>query len=263
MLSSRLDIMEDADALYPWNFPGRESYIHYLPEVESTMDIARELAREGCPEFTVVIAERQRKGRGRLKRVWLSADGGLYFTLVLRPQLPPMSSFKVNFGASLILTRVLRNMFGVNAMVKWPNDILVEGKKICGMLSEMEADAEKVAFVNVGIGINVNNDPQPVEQMAVSLKQILGEEVSRQRLLAAFLDELERFLYSADFDHVISAWKQYATTIGQQVKVVTHSAVSEGVAVDVDEDGALLLKCADGLFKKIIYGDCFHQNGST
>lgn len=239
----------------------RGKLVHYLPEADSTMDVARQLARNGCPEFTVVVAERQRKGRGRLQRVWLSDDGGLYFTLVLRPRIPPEAAFRVNFGAALILARMLRRRYAIDAGVKWPNDILVKGCKICGMLSEMEADNGRIAFVNVGIGINVNNQPEPIEQKAVSIKQILGEAVSRAELLAAFLNEYERFLISDDFTGVIAEWKKYTATLGQPVKIVTHTRVYEGIAMDVDENGALLLKGADGALTRIIYGDCFHVGG--
>jgi len=222
------------------------------------MDIARDLARQGCPHFTVVIAERQTAGRGRLKRIWLSEEGGLYFTLVLRPQIPVNQGYKLNFAASLCLARTLNRMFGINAQVKWPNDILVNEKKITGMLSEMETDDDRISFINIGIGINVNNDPSPEEPKASSLKNILGRAVSRKELLSEFLDAYEDYLHHGNFDKVISEWKKYTLTIGRQVKIVTTLEVSEGYAEDVDDEGALILKLTDGSLKKVVYGDCFH-----
>ncbi len=248
----------DPDVLYPWEFREREALIHYFPEVPSTMDVARSLAREGCPEFTAVIADRQSKGRGRLSRRWLSGDGGLYFTLVLRPRIPPMLSARVNFAASLTLARTLQERFGVDARVKWPNDILVNERKLSGMLSEMEAEGDAVTFVNVGLGVNVNNDPTPEEAMAVSLKRLLGREVSRRDLLLDFLDRFERRIGDSDLDDVISEWKKYTITLDRTVKVATIRETSEGTAVDVDENGALILRLADGSLKTITHGDCFH-----
>jgi len=167
------------------------------------------------------------------------------------------SSFKVNFLASLTLTRVIREMLGIDAMVKWPNDILVADRKISGMISELEAGAGRVSFINVGIGINVNNDPGRAEPGATSLKKIAGRAVSRKDLLTRFLAAFGGRMKNADFEDVISEWKQYTVTLGRQVKIVTHLEESEGLALDVDENGALVLELASGQRKKIIYGDCF------
>ena len=245
------------DVLFPWEFKGREGHILYFPEVTSTMDIARDLARKNCPDFTVVIAGRQTGGRGRLKRRWLSDDGGLYFTMVLRPPIPLQLSFRINFLASLTLAKVIREMLKIDAMVKWPNDILVNERKISGMLSELEAEADRVFFINIGMGINVNNDPSGVEPEASSLSKIMGREISRKDLLVRFLEEFSSRMKKTDFDSVISEWKKYTVTLGRYVRIVTQREESEGLVVDVDENGSLVLELADGERKKIIYGDCF------
>ena len=248
------------DTPFPWEFPARESQIHYFDETSSTMEIAKELARKGCPDFTVVVADRQKKGRGRLKRVWISDAGGLYFTLVLRPRLPIALSARVSFLASLTLAHVLREWCEIDAKVKWPNDILVQERKISGMLTEMEAEADQINFINIGIGINVNNDPSRSEPRASSIKMILGESISRKELLARFLDELESRMQQLDLDDVVSEWKKYAMTLNRRVQIVTRRETSEGLAVDVDENGALILELDDGTRKKILYGDCFHAD---
>jgi len=248
------------DVLYPWEFGDRESNIHYFDSVDSTMDVARGLARNNCPHFTVVISGRQTKGRGRLDRTWLSSEGGLYFTMVLRPKIPPALSSRVNFAASMILARTLRKMFEIDARVKWPNDILIDGRKVSGLLSEMEAETDRVRFINVGVGINVNNDPTVVEPLATSLKKILGRKISRRALLSEFLDGFESRLNRGALENVVSEWKKYAETLNRHVTIVTDREISEGLAVDVDKDGALILKLADGSVKKIIYGDCFHED---
>ena len=252
-------LIDSPDIPFPWEFADRGFKIVYYPELPSTMDAARDLARKKCPDFTVVVAGRQTRGRGRLKRQWLSDDGGLYFTMVLRPDIPVLLSSRVNFLASLTLARVLRELFQIDAAVKWPNDILVAGLKISGMLSELEAESDRVLFINIGMGINVNNDPAVVEPGASSLKKITGREISKKMLLARFLDEFEKRLKRVEFENVISEWKKYTVTLNRQVKIVTHKEVSEGLAVDVEQDGALVLELADGTHKKIVYGDCFHQ----
>ena len=257
--SNGYQLVGTPDILFPWEFEGRESNIHYFSELSSTMDMAKDLARKNCPDFTVVIAGRQTAGRGRLSRQWVSDDGGLYFTLVLRPDIPLPICSRVNFLASLTLARVLRETYGIEAAVKWPNDILVDDRKLSGMLSELEGEADRVFFINIGMGINVNNDPAGVEPAAISLKNILGREISRIRLLTRFLDEFEGRLINAEFENVISEWKQYTGTLQRPVRIVTRQEVSEGLALDVDDNGALIIKLADGTIKKIIYGDCFHQ----
>jgi len=251
-------LIDSPDIPFPWEFADHNFNILYYPEVSSTMDTAKELARKDCPDFTVVVAGRQTRGRGRLRRQWLSDDGGLYFTMVLRPDIPVLLSSRVNFLASLTLARVLRELFQIDAAVKWPNDILVDGHKISGMLSELEAETDRVLFISIGMGINVNNDPSGAEPAASSLKKITGREISKKMLLARFLAEFEECIKRADFENVISEWKRYTVTLNRRVKIVTHKEVSEGLAVDVEQDGALILELADGTRKKIVYGDCFH-----
>ena len=250
--------LEDSgDALFAWEFPGYP--VHYFQEVDSTMSRARQMAREGCPHMTVVIAERQRRGRGRLARTWNSTDGGLYFTVVLRPRIPIMQSCRVNFAVSLAVAKILQTGYGIPARVKWPNDVLVEEKKICGILSEMEAEADMVSFINVGIGINVNNDPTADEPGACSIKGLLGRDVSRRDLMAGFLEAFSIQMDRLASEDIVAEWKRHTLTLGRQVRIVTVRDTVEGRAVDVDETGALILELADGTSRKVVYGDCFHD----
>ena len=250
-------LASEPDILFPWEYQGNAAHILYYPEVTSTMDIARDLAKKDCPDLTVVIAGRQTKGRGRLKRRWLSDDGGLYFTMVLRPVLPVQMIFKVNFLASLTLAQVMREMLQIDAKVKWPNDILVDERKVSGMLSELEAEADRVFFICIGMGINVNNDPSGAETAATSLKKIVGRKVARKVLLSRFLTAFSEGLKTIEVNDVISQWKKYTLTLGRHVKIATHRDTAQGLAVDVDNNGALILELADGGRKKIVYGDCF------
>ena len=247
------------DVPYPWEFPSREAKIFYYPQLSSTMDTAKNLAREDCPHFTTVIAGRQASGRGRLKRGWISEAGGLYFTMVLRPDIPPVLSFRISFLASLTLAETLHEMFDIDARVKWPNDILINECKVSGMLSELEAETDRVVFINIGIGLNVNNNPPQTQPAATSLKQIVGRKVSIKEILSRYLDTFEERMNEAAFDNVIEMWKQFTVTLNRDVRVVTTNEVFVGKAVDVDETGAPILKCADGSLQTIRYGDCFHQ----
>lgn len=246
------------DFLYSWEFPGRESLIHYYESLPSTMEKARELAREGASDQSVVIALSQKKGRGRLQREWFSSEGGLYFTLILRPQIPAVSGFLVNFITSTVLAETIRDYTGLPAKVKWPNDILIDGRKLSGMLSEMEAEDEMVTFINIGIGLNVNNDPTKEEQTATSIAKELGRRISRRSLLSMFLDRLQEKLVNINLETAVRDWKKHTMTIGRQVKIITAKETTEGRALDVDDSGALLLELPDGELKKVIYGDCFH-----
>ena len=251
-------LIGEPDMLFPWEFPGREDKIHYAETVTSTMDIARDLARRGCSGFTVVVAGRQTKGRGRLQRTWLSDPGGLYLTIVLRPEIPPLWSGRVNLAVALVLARTLRRLYQVDARAKWPNDVLLDGRKLAGMLAEMEAEADRVTFINIGIGINVNNDPSDREPLATSLRKICGRQIARQHLLSEFLNQLEDYFGQLDWEEVIPTWKQEALTLNRMVRIVTTRAAFEGLALDVDDNGALIVQLADGNRVKVIHGDCFH-----
>ncbi|MEJ5359493.1 MAG: biotin--[acetyl-CoA-carboxylase] ligase [Desulfobacterales bacterium] len=250
-------LVASPDRPYPWEFPGREERIVYLEEVGSSMDVARELARQGCPAFTAVVAERQTAGRGRLRRPWVSEEGGLYVTIVMRPRIPVLFSPRVNFLVSCTLVTLLRRDFGVDAGVKWPNDILVGGRKLCGLLSEMEAEGEEVAFVNVGVGLNVNNDPPRVRPPAVSLAQLLGRKISRREVLARLLDDLEKEASAAPWEGIIARWKGHTVTLGKPVRVSTGTEEVRGVARDIDPFGALLVEEPGGRLRTVLHGDCF------
>ena len=254
----RLD--ERPDLLQPWEFPGREERMHCHREVASTMSLARQLAREGCPAFSVVTAESQSRGRGRLGRVWHSAPGGLYFTIVLRPDLPPQLSSLTTFAAGLTWVRLLEEDYGLVVGLKWPNDLLADERKVSGMLSEMEARGDMLTFVNIGIGINVNNDPTGEETNAIALAGLAGHPLSRRDLLENFLNRFERRMSDPrGLDHIIAEWKPHAVTLNRKVKIVTTRETVTGFARDVDETGALILETADGTRQRIIHGDCFHQ----
>jgi BirA family transcriptional regulator, biotin operon repressor / biotin---[acetyl-CoA-carboxylase] ligase len=247
------------DTPFPWEFPSFEDRVHYFSEVDSTMNVARDLARKGADHLSIVVADRQIKGRGRLCRQWFSDSGGLYFTTIVRPVISPAMSFRISFSASLVLVRILRTFYLVDAKVKWPNDILVEDKKLSGMLSEMETRADLISYINIGLGINVSNDPRIAEPNATSLKILLKRDISRIEILTHFFKEFETILSNIESEDIISQWKKYSGTLNRPVKIVTNSEQFEGVAKDVDETGALVLELSNGTRKRIFYGDCFYQ----
>jgi BirA family biotin operon repressor/biotin-[acetyl-CoA-carboxylase] ligase len=248
------------DALFPGEFGERGAHIHHYAELDSTMNMARSLARDNCPAFSVVIAERQTRGRGRLDRRWLSDEGGLYFTVVLRPTISPLLSARINLYTCLVLIDTLREHLGISAAIKWPNDILVQNRKLAGMLAEMETAENTVKFVNIGLGVNVNNDPTAREPRAVSLKQILGRSIPRRPLLEDFLDRLESGFGRAGSEAVIERWKACSVTLNRQVKIVARDRVVQGLAMDMDPGGALMVRQDDGSTVTVTHGDCFHRD---
>jgi BirA family transcriptional regulator, biotin operon repressor / biotin---[acetyl-CoA-carboxylase] ligase len=221
------------------------------------MDEARRLAREGCPSFSVVVAETQTKGRGRLERPWHSGAGGLFFTIILRPEVPPEACFKFNFLSAISLASLLRRHYGIDAEIKWPNDILVNRRKLVGILSESSIQSNRVDYVNIGIGINVNNPLPETTPEATSLKHLIGKPTPRLPLLAGFLDEFEAGVKKMDAIDIISEWKRYGMPFGRRTTVATAGEEVKGIAEEIDDEGALLLRLEDGSLKRVLYGDCF------
>lgn len=252
-------LTRDLDSLVPWAFDAWQDRVHYFQETGSTMDEAMVLARRGCVDFSVVVAQRQTHGRGRMQRTWLSADGGLYFTVVVRPDIPMMLAGLVNLAAAVDMAKLLRSLYQVEACLKWPNDILVGNHKLCGLLSQMEAEGDQVAHMNIGVGLNVNNAPETEAPMAISLKALLGRPVPRREILVAFLNLFENRMSTFDPDAVISEWKSNNVTLGRTVCVITVKDMVEGTAVDVDAHGGLILQLADGTCQTVMHGDCFHR----
>ena len=252
-------LAKDADSLVPLTFGSRAERIHYFESLSSTMDKAGELARQDCHDFTVVVAQRQTHGRGRMQRSWLSADGGLYFTIVVRPDVPILLASLVNLAAAVDMADAVNTSFHVDAVLKWPNDILTGGQKLCGILSQMDIEGDQLAHICIGIGLNVNNSPERDEPKAVSLKALLGHKVPRREILVGFLDRFESRMQRFEANAIIEQWKANNATLGQSVRVLTRKESHEGVAVDIDAHGGLVLRQSDGGLRTVNHGDCFHQ----
>jgi BirA family biotin operon repressor/biotin-[acetyl-CoA-carboxylase] ligase len=251
-------LISSPDLLFPHEFPDLEQRIHYFPEIGSTMDAARELAKKGAPEGTVVIGEAQTSGRGRLSRHWISPQGGIYFTLTLRPRMSPVYAPRINLMAAVAVAASIRKLFALKAELKWPNDVLISGKKVCGILAEIDAEMDIVNFVNIGIGVNANNSVARFEKTATSLKEVLGREISRKELLGTLIGEIEQrrsLLMKAD---LLREWKELSATLNREVRVVSLGEEITGQAVDIDATGALILKTSDGSLRTVLAGDCIH-----
>ena len=247
-------LISSPDLLLPDEFIGLRQKVYYLKEVSSTMDVAKKLAKRG--EEAIVIAETQTSGRGRLGRRWHSQKGGIYFTIILRPRIGPAHAQIINLMAAVSVARAIRSLFNLEAKLKWPNDVLIRGKKVCGILAEMEAEMDVIKFVNLGIGINANNPISLYEEGAASIKEELGRDISRKELLMCVLNEIEK-RRSLLGEEIISEWKALSSTINKKVRIIMQDEVVEGEAIDIDTDGALILRTDKGI-RRIIAGDCIH-----
>jgi len=238
--------LSEVHPLLRTDFVGRR--VIYLTSTHSTQDIARREAEDGAPEGTVVIAEEQTGGRGRFGRRWVSPAGlNLYLTIVLRPDIGRLRALSI--ATPLAVCRAVDLVSDVRSRIKWPNDVIIGDKKLAGVLIESEMSGENVRYALVGIGINVNyrvDDPE-IRSIATSLVQQGNSPVSREKLLAALMNEFES-LYTrpASDSEVFGRWKERLHTLGREVTVRFQGESYEGVAEDVDSYGNLLLRLADG-----------------
>jgi len=236
--------------------------IYHFDEIGSTNDVANGAALKGAPEGTLFVAEKQVKGKGRLGRRWVSPSGGIWFSMILRPEISPIDASKITILAGVAAAKAIEVETGLKVQLKWPNDILVDGKKVAGILTEMSAEADKINFVVVGLGINVNFDtrvfPEELRDKVTTLKDELGAEVDRVILLKTVLKEFEKVYFSLKedgFKKVLLEWKNICGMLGKRVKISTLDGEIEGKALDIDEHGGLLLKLFSGEMRTIYSGD--------
>lgn len=236
--------------------------IFYFSDIESTNNEAKKQANLGCPEGSIVLSESQNKGRGRLSRGWFSPQGkGIWLSIVLRPPFNPYDAPKCTLLAAVAVTKAIRKVTQVECGIKWPNDILYQGKKIVGILTEMSAEIDAINHVVIGMGINVNIDQEefPVElrEIATSLSVVKGQEISRLSLLNAILMELEE-MYSKvvelGFVEMLDEWRQLSITLGKNVNVVGSGRDFSGLAINIDQDGALLVETSECV-ERVLAGD--------
>jgi BirA family biotin operon repressor/biotin-[acetyl-CoA-carboxylase] ligase len=232
--------------------------LHCYDVLPSTNDLAKQLAEEGGGHGEVVIAESQTAGRGRRGRAWVSPpQKSLYLSVIIRPDLPPQRASEMTLVASVALCEAVRHA-GVNAVIKWPNDVLVDGRKLAGILVEMAAEMDRVQWLVIGMGVNLNlatgDLPEDLRDIATSVAAERGEPVPRALFTAALLGGLEEWLdrHSAEgFGAVREAWRSLSGTLGREVRVSLGDGEVTGVAEDIDESGALLVRGASGLTRVV------------
>jgi BirA family biotin operon repressor/biotin-[acetyl-CoA-carboxylase] ligase len=236
--------------------------IHYRESITSTNDVAFRMATEGAAHGEVVVAEEQTEGKGRRGRAWISPPGlNLYFSVILRPDLPPQRAPELTLVAALAGVEALRAL-GTSAEIKWPNDLVIGGRKVGGILTELSSDPDRIHFAVLGMGFNLNGSPShfppEVAAHATSVSEVIDAKVRRARFAADLWARLENWLdaHAEDgFAQVRAAWRQWCVTLGQEVAVQTGQEQVVGRAEDIDETGALVIKTADGAKRRILAGE--------
>jgi len=233
--------------------------IYSYKETSSTNDAAYHLAASGEKEGSVVIAESQTAGRGRMGRQWVSPKfKGAYFSVILRPDILPKEVSSITLFSALSVAKTIREMFDLAAFIKWPNDVLINNKKICGILTEMNAETDKINFVIIGIGININTKEEFLPKGATSIMEARGAEISRIELVKGIfknLDKYYKFFNNGQIAEIIREYKEFSNFLGTRVRVTYHDTKIEGYVVDVDKDGALILRMDSGLNERVLAGD--------
>lgn len=233
-------------------------------KLNSTNDAAYKLAENGIKEGTVIIAEEQERGKGRHGRMWSSpAKDGIYMSLILRPKMAPAEIPQITLITAVSVAKAIRRATGLTASIKWPNDILINNRKVCGILTEMKAEQDVIDFIIVGIGVNVNTQIRNLPHGATSLRDESkhvggGEHISRIRIVQAILEEFERdyiLLKKEGSGPIIEEWKRLSMMLGSRVKIVLPEKSFEALAHDIDPDGGLVVRLESGILKKISSGD--------
>jgi len=239
--------------------------ISFFKEVDSTNAQATRQAKNGAGDGTILLAEVQNAGYGRMNRHWTSPKGGLWLSIILRPDIVPKHATIITLMGACSVAEALKSTHGMEAKIKWPNDVLISGKKVCGIMTEMRTRGNEIDYVILGLGINVNfpvtDLPQDIRETATTLQRECEKDVSTRKLFKTLILELDDMydkLLSRQSGFILDSWRGKSDTLGQQVRVVTIKESIEGNAVDIDESGALIVRTEDGKMRNIIAGDCVH-----
>ncbi|MDI6604308.1 MAG: biotin--[acetyl-CoA-carboxylase] ligase [Thermoanaerobacteraceae bacterium] len=260
MLINEPDIIDyiEISPFLKTDFIGK-NYIH-LESISSTNDYAKEIASK-AENGTILVSEEQTSGRGRLGRKWVSEKGqGLWMSIILKPELTPQSSVKLTQVAAVSVVNAIIETIELNASIKWPNDIIINGKKICGILTEMNAELDRVNYVIVGIGLNVNMNkfPDDLKNKATSLFIETGKKIDRKKLTASIINNFEKYyniFLKEGFEPIRTLCLKHSVTIGSEVRVISGKNEFNGKAIDIDNDGNLIIEIGDGSRKAVISGD--------
>ncbi|CDI48907.1 biotin--[acetyl-CoA-carboxylase] ligase [Clostridium tetani] len=236
--------------------------IMYYKEVDSTNNKAKELALNS-PEGTVVISELQTSGRGRLGRDWYSPFGkGIYMSTILKPDVDPVNASKITQIAAAALCKSF-NEIGIKSYIKWPNDIIINNKKVCGILTEMDAELNQINYIILGIGANVNMEkdsfPEEISNIASSLKIESGIHINRQELVSTILNNFEilynEYLNKKNILSSIKICRENSILLGKEIKIIKGNEVLQGIAMNIDDEGLLIIKDKYDNLNKIISGE--------
>jgi len=238
------------------NIIGRE--VFYFKTISSTNKYAKQLAMDDISEGTVVVSDVQTNGRGRKNRTWSSSYGGLWFSIVLYPHIPPERGMLVTMASSVAVAQALKENTNLNPIIKWPNDLLIDDKKICGILTELDAELDRINYSIVGIGINVNNElAEDLQKIATSVFLETGSQISRVKLLRSiikYFDEEYDKLKSGEYPKIRDDWFYYADIIGKKIQVKTEKMIIEGTVSDIDDSGCIILETTSGNVR-VVSGD--------
>lgn len=237
--------------------------LHYFSELDSTNAYARRLAEQEADEGTVIFAETQTRGRGRLGRTWISPPFvNLYFSVILRPQLPPARAPQITLMAAVALADTIASFIGTSPTIKWPNDILAGGKKLAGVLTESSCDSERIEFVILGIGVNLNypvaSMPEVIRERATSILALTQKNVSREAFMRRLIQDLDRCygeLEEVGFNALALRWEAFFALRGKAIRVEMTDHIMVGTAKGIDRDGALILEDGQGKRHRIVAGD--------
>jgi BirA family biotin operon repressor/biotin-[acetyl-CoA-carboxylase] ligase len=242
--------------------------MRYYDKTSSTNAVARDLTAHQDPATlhgTVIVAEEQTGGTGRMGRVWVSPGGGIWTTIILKPHIPIDRLLMLTMVGSLAVVRAIKKVTGIGTLIKWPNDIYVGKRKVGGVITALSAEGSMVHYVLVGIGIDVNvpirNLPPRLRDSATSLTSELGHDVDRIELLATLLREFElRYnqVESGEYDTILREWKSLSCTLEHRVRIHLGTRTFEGEAIDIDDYGALMVRKDSGAVERVIAGDCEH-----
>jgi BirA family biotin operon repressor/biotin-[acetyl-CoA-carboxylase] ligase len=240
--------------------------IHHFSELESTNDEAHRLAEAGGLHGEVVIADYQSRGRGRRNRTWVAPPGkAVTMSVILRPMVPPARAPEITLVAAVAVTEAARELGAHAARIKWPNDVECKGRKIAGVLTELRAEVDRVRHAVLGVGFNVSlqmsDFPEDLRAIATSLLVETGERQARPLVCARLLEHLEEWLSlheTEGFGPVADRWRELSSTLGRRVRISTEGEAVEGDAVDLADDGALLVRAAGGVLVRVLAGDVEH-----
>lgn len=261
-LMSVADVITEAELKSRMKSRWAGGQLKYYEEIDSTNNQAKRLAEEGSPHGTLVVADRQSAGKGRRGRSWVSPGGtGIWMSILMRPQIPPMHAAMMTLVMALAVCEGVERETGLKTQIKWPNDIIIDGKKICGILTEMSSELDFIHYVVTGMGINVNMEefPDELKDKATSLRLEAGRPFARSAIIARVMESLEpyyeQFVRDEDLSGLLEPYHSRLANLGREVAVLAPGHEYQGTALGINEKGELLVKTGDGTVKQVVSGE--------